>query len=127
MPGCSVTAWTCKPEQLRNQNMIFIYISSCKHQTIKTYFIATSSMMRTDNLRYVSTHIFVYIAGWSGTVSLPVSARDYMGSLRDQALLSVTVLAMVEETRQSWVSKVPYRLHRPDLTFVVDGKKGTKY
>ena len=48
-----------------------------------------------------------------------------MDSLRDQALLSVTVLAMVEETRQSWVSKVPYRLHRPDLTFVVDGKKGT--
>lgn len=53
-----------------------------------------------------------------------MTASDYVDCLRDQALLSVTVLAMVEETRQSRVSKVPYRLHRPDLTFIVDGKKG---
>ena len=60
----------------------------------------------------------------SGSFVLRVSASDYLDSLRDQALLSVTVLAIVSETRQSWVSKIPYRLHRPDLTFVVDGKEG---
>lgn len=57
-------------------------------------------------------------------MTLSVSASDYLNSLRDQALLSVTVLAMVEETGKSWVSKVPYRLHTPDLAFTVDGKKG---
>ena len=55
-----------------------------------------------------------------------MNASDYLESLRDQALLSVTVLAMVTETRQSWVDKIPYRLHRPDLTFVVDGNEGIK-
>ena len=60
----------------------------------------------------------------SGTFILCVAASDYLDGLRDQALLSVTVLAMVEETRQSLVSIVPYRLHRPDLTLIVDGAKG---
>ena len=55
---------------------------------------------------------------------MAVKAADYLSSLRDQALLSVTVLAVVSETSQGWVSKVPCRLHRPDLTLVVDGKQG---
>jgi transglutaminase 1 len=61
----------------------------------------------------------------SGSFVLRVSASDYLDSLRDQALLSVTVLAMVAETKQSWVNKIPYRLHTPDLTFVVDGKEAS--
>ena len=65
--------------------------------------------------------------GWNGSFVLPVTASHYLESLKDQALLSVTALAMVEETKQSWVTKLPYRLHRPDLTFVVDGRKGAIY
>lgn len=64
------------------------------------------------------------ITDGNGTFILTVSASDYLESLKDQALLSVTALAMVEETRQSWVNILPYRLHRPDLTLVVGGKKG---
>ena len=53
-----------------------------------------------------------------------VAAADYMDDLTDQALLSVTVLALVKETGQSWVGKAPYRLRRPDLAITVDGKEG---
>ena len=60
----------------------------------------------------------------SGVYRLSVRASDYLKSLKDHALLSVTVLAVVEETKRSWVSKVPYRLHKPNLILTVDGKKG---
>ena len=71
-----------------------------------------------------SSFPYTVIGAESGSMTLPVSASNYLGSLKDQTLLSVTVLAVVEETRQSWVSKVPYRLHTPDLSFTVDGKEG---
>ena len=65
-----------------------------------------------------------FIAGGSGSLSVAVKASDYLSSLKDQALLSVTVLAVVSETSQSWVSKIPCRLHRPDLTLKLDKKEG---
>ena len=63
-------------------------------------------------------------AGGSGSYTVAVRSSDYLCCLRDQALLSVTVLAVVSETGKGWVSKVPCRLHRPDLTLLVDGKQG---
>ena len=68
---------------------------------------------------YVSTHL-----GGSGQCSFTVSARDYIDKLSDQAVLNVTVLALVEDTNQSWVGKLPYRLRQPALAITVDGKKG---
>ena len=62
--------------------------------------------------------------GGSGQAVVRVSADDYLDVLGDQALLSVTVLALVEETEQSWVGKQPYRLRRPDLDVSIDGQAG---
>ena len=53
-----------------------------------------------------------------------VSADVYLDVLGDQALLSVTVLALVEETEQSWVGKQPYRLRRPNLDVSINGQVG---
>ena len=49
--------------------------------------------------------------------SIPFS--DYSGHLTDQALLSVTVLALVEGTNQSWVGKKTVPLQKPSITITV--------
>ena len=63
--------------------------------------------------------------GGSAQTETRVTADDYLDVLGDQALLSVTVLALVEETEQSWVGKLPYRLRRPDLDVSIDGRAGS--
>lgn len=65
-----------------------------------------------------------FLPGGSGQCTFPVTAADYLDVLGDQALLSMTVLTFVQETKQSGVTKLPYRLKRPELTITVDGKKG---
>ena len=62
--------------------------------------------------------------GNSSRCSVSVSSKEYLDFLRDQPLLSVTVLSLVEESEQSWVGKFPYRLRTPSLTMTVNGKKG---
>ena len=68
---------------------------------------------------------FTHLPGGSTQCSVCVTSHNYLDALGDQALLSVTVLALVEESEQSWVGKVPYRLRIPDLTMTINGKKGT--
>lgn len=56
-----------------------------------------------------------------------VSFFDYYDHLTDQALLSVTVLALVEETHQSWVGKKTLPLGKPNIGITVtEGGKGKK-
>ena len=62
--------------------------------------------------------------GDSNQCSMSLSSKEYLDFLRDQPLLSVTVLSLVEESEQSWVGKFPYRLRTPSLTMTVNGKKG---
>ena len=62
--------------------------------------------------------------GNSSQCSVSMSSKEYLDFLRDQPLLSVTVLSLVEESEQSWVGKFPYRLRTPSLTMTVNGKKG---
>lgn len=45
----------------------------------------------------------------------PLLASDYYDHLTDQALLSVTVLALVEDTHQSWVGKKTLPLGKPTI------------
>ena len=44
---------------------------------------------------------------------------DYSDHLTDQALLSVTVLALVEGTNQSWVGKKTVPLQKPSIAITV--------
>ena len=48
-----------------------------------------------------------------------VTASDYFDHLTDQALLSVTVLALVEGTHQSWVGKKTLPLGKPSISINV--------
>lgn len=58
----------------------------------------------------------------SDSWTVRVKSTSYLPHLREQALLSVTLLGVVEETKQTWVTMTPCRLHTPDLTIKVDSK-----
>ena len=57
--------------------------------------------------------------GTESAFSSSIPFSDYCGHLTDQALLSVTVLALVEGTNQSWVSKKTVPLQKPSITITV--------
>ena len=57
--------------------------------------------------------------GTESVISSSIPFSDYSGHLTDQALLSVTVLALVEGTNQSWVGKKTVPLQKPSITITV--------
>ena len=64
-------------------------------------------------------------AGSESSASFMVPSSDYLDHLTDQALLNVTVLALVEGTNQSWVGKKTAPLHKPSIPITIT-KANTK-
>ncbi|CAI8010090.1 Hemocyte protein-glutamine gamma-glutamyltransferase [Geodia barretti] len=110
-------------------NFDVIVTAKCSVKEVRTVrvSVAVSSVSYTGgsgtSVKKEQGKISLTRAGGSGSYTVAVRSSDYLCCLRDQALLSVTVLAVVSETGKGWVSKVPCRLHRPDLTLLVDGKQ----
>jgi hypothetical protein len=67
-----------------------------------------------------------HASGTESVIGSNIPFSDYSGHLGDQALLSVTVLALVEGTHQSWVGKKTVPLQKPSIAIkVTKGKTKT--
>ena len=67
-----------------------------------------------------------FVAGSESSANFMVPSSDYLDHLTDQALLNVTVLALVEGTNQSWVGKKTAPLHKPSIPITVTKAKTKK-
>ena len=72
-------------------------------------------------------HTYInFVAGSENSANFMVPSSDYLDHLTDQALLNVTVLALVEGTNQSWVGKKTAPLHKPSIPIMVTKAKTKK-
>lgn len=75
---------------------------------------------------YTQASINLLPVGSESYTSFTVPSSDYLDHLTDQALLSVTVLALVEGTNQSWVGKKTAPLHKPSIPIMITKAKTKK-
>ena len=83
-------------------------------------------MLHTHATAY-NLHVNIrFVPGSESSANFTVPSSDYLDHLTDQALLNVTVLALVEGTNQSWVGKKTAPLHKPSIPITVTKAKTKK-